>query len=1044
MQRLQAVLFDLDGVLVPTTVLHMEAWKELFDVVLPNDVPAYTDTDYYRYVDGKPRNDGVRAVLASRGISMESGSAEDSSDCKTVNGLGKKKNGIFEQLLSVHGIEPYDDTVDVLRHYIAQGSKLAVVSSSKNAKEVLAQAGIIRYFDEVVDGNTREERCLRGKPAPDTFLYAAELLDADINETAVFEDALSGVAAARAGNFGLVVGVNRGAGTAALLGAGADRTINNLIEMVDNRFTADAGTHKEANNPLSAEQYPIDNWVFTERKKATDDSATLFSVSNGTIGVRATGASRRTLGNASFLSGFHDTNWIHYPENAYGLARVDQMIQGVPDASDFHICLDKRPIDQFVTDTKQSIDMRTGLATCIQEYAFGYGQRMRVEISRAACLFEPNLAFVQVIVQSEGLAASTLDIDGRLNDETSFGDDASDDPRKARASEQALKKIARREAKTRVRTSRSSSENAYGLSESDVVNVYQSQHSQLIMAVGLRQFVNAVRTNSTRWRFLLEETSEIRVVRYATYHSYPIDPVGVDEGLAAHTVTAQDSDKLVRQCLKTLDRYGSSDSSRILRKQRAWLTRFWKRSDVQILSKKGVHSRLQQSLRWELFQLAQSTASIPNGISAKGLSGTGYNGHYFWDTEIYVMPFLLFSDPSKARKILDYRYRMLPAARRRAAALNLDGALFPWRSINGEESSSYYPAGTAQYHINADIAYAVEQYIASTEDTQFFITEGIDMLVETARMWASLGFIGSDGKYHIHRVSGPDEYSALVDDNFYTNVMARFNLMTAYARLMQLSSDDAACFAQIRSRLHVEYSEMETWKLYADRMYVAFDEDLGIHPQATDFLRKEHWDTTHFRAKPLLMHYHPLEIYKKQIIKQPDVVMALYLLRDEFSEQQKKADFHYYDTITAGDSTLSATVQSTVAATIGDMDAACRYLYESMYVDLANTHANTADGIHLACAGGVWNCLMRGFAGLRTHKDYIELTPHLPEDWDMMRFRVSVFGTIIEIRIDHHAASVKTIKGNRVFRLIDHREDEDYESQSTLVHTSEEAVLIHQ
>ncbi|MFT9283228.1 HAD family hydrolase, partial [Bifidobacterium sp.] len=216
MQKLQAVLFDLDGVLVPTTILHMEAWKELFDSFLPDDVTAYTDEDYYRYVDGKPRNAGVRAVLESRGISLDGGGESDAMDSLTINGLGTRKNGIFERLLSVHGIEPYEDTVDVLRHYIAQGARLAVVSSSKNARSVLAQAGIIRYFDEIVDGSVREEKGLRGKPAPDTFLYAAQLLGADSHETAVFEDAVSGGKAARAGNFGLVVGVDRGAGRRAL------------------------------------------------------------------------------------------------------------------------------------------------------------------------------------------------------------------------------------------------------------------------------------------------------------------------------------------------------------------------------------------------------------------------------------------------------------------------------------------------------------------------------------------------------------------------------------------------------------------------------------------------------------------------------------------------------------------------------------------------------------------------------------------------------------------------------------------------------------
>ncbi|MFT9009362.1 MAG: beta-phosphoglucomutase family hydrolase [Bifidobacterium sp.] len=1024
MQKLQAVLFDLDGVLVPTTILHMEAWKELFDSFLPDDVPAYTDEDYYRYVDGKPRNAGVRAVLESRGISLDGGGESDAMDSLTINGLGTRKNGIFERLLSVHGIEPYEDTVDVLRHYIAQGARLAVVSSSKNARSVLAQAGIIRYFDEIVDGSVREEKGLRGKPAPDTFLYAAQLLGADINETAVFEDAVSGVKAARAGNFGLVVGVDRGAGRRTLMSSGADVTVSNLIEIFDGAPRDGMDSSETETDPLSQDRYPLNDWSFTEKSRPNDDSATLFSVSNGTIGVRAVGAGARSLGNGTFLSGFHDTSWIQYPENAYGLARVDQSVQGVPDASDFHLCLNARPIEQYLVDSRQTIDFRTGISTCVQRYSPGYGQKLEVEIKRAACLFEPNLAVISMKVRDEGLSGSTLEIDGHLNVQALHADMDSDDPRKARGSEQVLERISRKEAKAR-RTNATGMKSARSsLADSDIVDVYRTQHSRLMVAVGLRQFVNGTRTNSTRWKFYLDGTAEIEVLRYAAYHNCRIEPIGVTDGLEAHTRTSQDEDRLVTACRKTLDRYGSADDSRVLRKQRAWLTRFWKRSDIQIVTKRGDHSRMRQALRWELFQLAQASASIPNGISAKGLSGTGYSGHYFWDTEIYILPFILFSDPAKARRILDYRFSMLPAARRRAAALNLDGALFPWRTIDGEESSSYYPAGTAQYHINADIAFAVERYVSLTEDEDFLAEEGADILVETSRMWASIGFIGEDGKYHIHRVTGPDEYSALVDDNFYTNAMARFNLRTACRRLLSLAEKNPDAFAEIRNRLHLEYSELQTWQLYADRMYLPFDSNLGIHPQATDFLRKEHWDTTHFRARPLLMHYHPLEIYKKQIIKQPDVVMALYLLKDSFPMQQKIADFRYYDAITAGDSTLSATVQSAVAADIGDMDAAVRYLRQSLFVDLANTHANTADGIHLACAGGIWNSLIEGFAGLSVRGNLLEFRPHLPDDWESMTFRLTVHACLLQITIDHDSIHVKTVKGDQDFRVADLRRNQ--------------------
>ncbi|MEE8738646.1 MAG: beta-phosphoglucomutase family hydrolase [Bifidobacterium sp.] len=1011
MRKLQAVLFDLDGVLVPTTILHMKAWKELFDSFLPADAEPYTDNDYFQYVDGKPRYDGVASMLQSRGISLAQGNPADGDDARTVCGLGNRKNAIFEHLLHERGVEPYDDTVDVLRHYIAQGTRLAVVSSSRNAREVLKRAGIIRYFDQVVDGEVRARHALPGKPAPDTFLYAAQLLDCDIDETAVFEDALSGVAAGRAGNFGLVVGVNRGVGQKALMRAGADVVVNDLVEIIDGNTSTMRRKLRDSDDPLAPDAYPVDEWSFTERRRPSDVSATLFSVSNGTIGIRGAGAGERLLGNGTFLSGFHENSWITYPEDAYGLARVGQTIQGVPDASDFHMLLDGRPIEDSASTSVQRIDFRRGVSTVTQDYVFGPGRTLTVTTGRMTCLFEPNLALITLNLSGKGLEGSSLEVDGRPNVQTRTAGTPSDDPRKGHAEGAGIERILRETAWPATRRSHAGEPAlAEGLSTSDVVDVYRCRNSRLSMAVGLRQYVNGSRTNSTHWRFYFDGDESIDVIRYVAYHSYELEPRGVYEGLRSSTRRPQDPARLAAHCRRTLERYGGQDPSRVLRKQRAWLSRFWRRSDVEIDSSDG--GRLQQALRWELFQLAQSTASVPNGISAKGLSGTGYSGHYFWDTEIYILPFLLFSDPTKARRILDYRYRMLPAARRRTATLDLDGALFPWRTINGEEASAYFPAGTAQYHIDADIAYAVEQYVAATGDTDFLDCEGIDILVETARMWASIGFVDTDQKYHIHRVTGPDEYSALVDDNFYTNVMARFNLCAAYETMRQMREGAPPVFADVCGRLNVTDREMAAWKSCADAMFIPYNEQFAIHEQDADFLNREPWDFVHLKARPLLLHYHSLEIYRKQVIKQPDVILALLLLGDEFSLAQKTADYDYYDRITTGDSTLSAAVQGIVGAEVGREDLAMSYFHESLFADLANAHDNTADGVHLASAGGVWLSLVEGFAGMRIKRGRVSFTPHLPRQWKSMSLRLTIRGNLVKVTVTAQGVTTEVMKSN--------------------------------
>jgi alpha,alpha-trehalose phosphorylase len=1005
---MQAVLFDLDGVLVPTTTLHMRAWSDLFESFLPDGVPAYTDQDYFDYVDGKPRYDGVTSVLESRGIAIPQGSPEDEPSARTVCGLGNLKNSIFEQLLVQQGIQPYDDTVDVLRHYMAAGLRLAVVSSSKNAREVLQRAGIIQYFDEIVDGNVRVRNGLRGKPAPDTFLYGAQLLHADVDETAVFEDAVSGVAAARAGNFGKVVGVDRGAGRKALLKAGADIVIEDLVEMIDGNMSSVRNHLKNRADPLSEESYPIDPWRFTECKAPSDASGTLFSVANGTIGIRGAGASERSLGNGTFLSGFHENRLITYPEDSYGLARVGQSIQGVPDASDFHMVLDGLPVGLHLTASKQSVDFREGVSSATAEYSFGAGRTLTATVSRMACLFEPHLAFIRLTVASKGLAGSSLEIEGRLNAQQDAAVIVSSDPRKSHVTPIGIEKVLHETKEARLRRARAANRQGSALAQADIVDVYRCPNSRLMMAVGVRQFVNGQRTNATRWRLLLGQDTSAEVIRYAAYYNYDIDPSGVSNGLRAATTRPQNPAKLAAACRKTLERYGAVDPSCVLRKQRAWLRRFWKHSDVQIRAKSS--RRLQQAVRWELFELAQATASVPNGISAKGLSGSGYEGHYFWDTEIYILPFLIFSDPQKARKVLEYRYRMLPAARRRAAALNVQGALFPWRTINGEEASSYFPAGTAQYHIDADVAYAVDQYVSVTGDVDFLYSQGIDILVETARMWASIGFIDVDNRYHIHRVTGPDEYSALVNDNFYTNAMARFNLQCASEHVARLRRLDPTLFQSIRERLNINDDEVQIWKAYADMMALPYNDRLGIDAQDTDFLRQERWDFKHYRARPLLLHYHSLDIYKKQVLKQPDTVLALLLLGEEFSASQKAADYEYYDAITTGDSTLSAAVQSIVGAEVGRGDLALQYFNESLFADIANAHDNTSDGVHLASAGGVWLSLVEGFAGLRIMNGQIAFTPHLPQGWESVSFNLRIHGDLVKVTVLPDKVATRILK----------------------------------
>ncbi|MET0481106.1 MAG: glycosyl hydrolase family 65 protein, partial [Mycetocola sp.] len=488
----------------------------------------------------------------------------------------------------------------------------------------------------------------------------------------------------------------------------------------------------------------------------------------------------------------------------------------------------------------------------------------------------------------------------------------------------------------------------------------------------------------------------VRITKLVSYHSSPTTPTR----------------ELIDRCRRTLDRIRTAGVAAQYTKQREWLADFWARSDVETPG----HPDVQQAVRWNLFQLAQASARADGlGVPAKGVTGNGYSGHYFWDTEIYVVPFLSYTSPLWARNALRIRERMLPAARDRAKKLNEAGALFPWRTINGEESSAHYAAGTAQYHINADVTYALAKFIDATGDVDFLSNGAIDIAVETARMWLSLGFWRWNGedRFEIHGVTGPDEYTTVVNNNLFTNVMARFNLRYAAQALKRLERERPDAYERTANRLALRSTEPADWERAADAMAIPYSESLQIHPQDSQFLEREVWDleATPQDQKPLMLHFHPLVIYRFQVLKQADVVLALFLQGDEFTLEEKLADFDYYDPLTTSDSSLSKIVQSIIAAEVGYQDLALDYFHDTVFVDLEDRHGNTSDGVHVAAAGGVWNVLVSGFGGMRDHDGILTFDPRLPKKWPELRYRLTWRGTRMLVVLSTTAMRVSVLDG---------------------------------
>lgn len=738
--------------------------------------------------------------------------------------------------------------------------------------------------------------------------------------------------------------------------------------------------------------YPPDEWRIVEARwtpQYSDRAETVFALANGYVGVRGTHEEGRpSLAAGTFISGFHETWPIVHAEDAYGLAKVGQSMINAPDATVMELFVDDEPLflpTALLHDYSRVLDMRSGVLQRDLVWETPAGKRITVRTTRMVSLEHRHLVAMSIEVTTDHPAA--VAIVSRVIDRTdaalASSDDADrpDDPRLGRRLEH------------RILVPR--------LAEQDdgrVLLGYEVANSRMTLAIGIQHLVETATAHhlATSMATDLVETVlsveaqpgvPIRMVKLATYQT--------SRSVAPHY--------LAERCERTLDRVADQPADALAQLQRDHLDQFWDRADVQVVDRREP-VRVQQAVRWNLFQLCQAAWRVEGaGIPAKGLTGGAYDGHYFWDTEAYVLPFLAYTQPRIARNLLRFRQSMLPKARERAAMLDLRGALFPWRTINGDEASALYQAGTAQFHLNADIAYAIRRYTDVRGDTAFLAEVGAEILVETARMWEDLGFYGDDGCFHLHGVTGPDEYTTVVNDNAFTNLMARLNLHYAAATVRTLEVELPERYAALCFELSLDPAEIEAWQRAADAMFIPYDEERGITPQDDSFLRRERWDLERTPPErfPLLLHYHPLAIYRRQVLKQADVVMAMFMLGNEFTMEQKRRNFAYYDPLTTGDSSLSASIQSIVASEIGDHRAAARYFDFALLMDLADLGGNVSDGVHIASAAGAWMALVFGFGGVRDYDGRLTVDPHLPPGLERLAFSLRFRDRQIRVTLTH-------------------------------------------
>jgi len=722
----------------------------------------------------------------------------------------------------------------------------------------------------------------------------------------------------------------------------------------------------------------IEPWAITESELRLDylaETESIFALSNGHIGMRGNldeGEPHDTPG--TYLNGFFETLPLPYAEGGYGYPEEGQSLINVTNAKLMRLLVDDEPFDvRYGTLLRHErvLDFRDGVLRREVDWVSPAGKAVRIRSTRlvsfvqrsvAAIRYEvePLTSPVRVVVQSTLVANEPLP-------------EQSHDPRKAGALRAPL-------------VSEYHTCNRLGAEIG-----HRTHRSGLRMATAVDHIVDGPEGTMT------ESDSEPDLARVAVSTELALGQRLTVVKLVGYGWSSERSMPALRDqvdaALLAARRIGWDG---LLAGQRAHLDEIWERADIEIEG----DEELQQAVRFAIFQIVQAAARAEQRpIPAKGLSGRGYDGHSFWDMETFVLPVLTYAAPYAARDALLWRHSTLDLARARASELRLKGAAFPWRTIRGEECSGYWPAGTASFHINADIADAVRRYINATGDAEFERGPGCDLLVETARLWRSLGHHDAEGRFRIDGVTGPDEYTALVDNNVFTNLMAARNLRAA--------ADVAERYPERVAEFGVDADEVQSWRRAADAIVVPFDEELGVTQQSAGFTRYRRWDfeATNPDQYPLLLNYPYYLLYSSQVVKQADLVHALYLSGDQFSPEQKLRDFNYYEAITVRDSTLSACIQAIVAAEVGHLNLAYDYFRETAFVDLMDLAGNTSDGLHMAALAGTLLVVAAGFGGMRDHGTTLTFAPRLPAPLSRTTFRMIYRGR--RLRVDVYQGEVR-------------------------------------
>lgn len=761
--------------------------------------------------------------------------------------------------------------------------------------------------------------------------------------------------------------------------------------------------------------YPVREWEITEtsfNRRNNYRNETTFALSNGYIGTRGTFEEAYPFDidtglEGNFVNGFYESEWIRYGEANFGSPLLSQSLLNLPNMKETKVYIGGEEFDMetgYVEDYSRVLHMKEGVLARHLVWTSPQGKKVEIEIRRLVSFEMKNIIAMQYQV-------TPLNFSGKI------------------------KIVSKLQADVENHTRKTNPIVDYGPFGRKLEPLRLTCEKNRMLYKGITQTSKLTVVCGSSHKITPEqavlscsgEVHSLDVELYLELDGRCGTTVKLEKMISYSTSLDLEKEEIDTFTESTLDRAEQLGYGELENRQKDYMKKFWEAADISI---EGEDSEaLQQGIHFNLFHILQSAGRDgKTGMGAKGLSGEGYEGHYFWDTEMYMLPVFIYTEPEVAKKLLDYRYNTLEQARARARVLGHEkGALYPWRTINGEEASTYYPLGTAQYHINADITYALALYLQVTADVDYLKQKGAEMFIETSRVWADVGSFAENkgGKYCICSVTGPDEYNVLVDNNFYTNLMARESLKAAVETVKYMEKEDPHRWNELKERLKFSYEELELWEKIIENMYFPYDESRKVYPMDDGFMMRKPWDESKIPEEKrawLYENYHPLFIMRHRMSKQADAILGMYLHSHLFSEEEIRRNYDFYQEVTLHHSSLSTCIFGIVASDIGYDDEAYRYFIESARMDLDDYHNNFYAGIHAANMAGTWQAIVNGFAGLRCQESRLRFKPSIPKAWTSYSFKLYYQNALLRITVTKDAAEFMLEKGKKIRFYIGEKE----------------------